>query len=142
MELPAWIGPNRPLWSNLFELEQYVRKSWQLSDKPVSLVAVTSPDNSTLAGGEWPYLQETRPFEVDDSWTLLGYDALANQSTLSGLMDCGYSSSERASMQGQFGHPSFSQIIYSVGPQMQLAFASGATRLCLNMLRFSLLAYT
>ena len=95
LELPAWIGPNRPLWSNLFELEQYVRKSWQLSDKPVSLVAVTSPDNSTLAGGEWPYLQETRPFEVDDSWTLLGYDALANQSTLSGLMDCGYSSSER-----------------------------------------------
>jgi hypothetical protein len=94
LELPPWIGVNRPLWSDLFNLERHVKESWGFPAKRVSLVAVTSPDLSVFRDGEWPYLQETRPREADGSWRLLGFDVLANQSTLSGLMNCGYSNTE------------------------------------------------
>jgi hypothetical protein len=94
LELPPWIGANWPLWSDLLNLEQYVKGSWPFPAKPVSLVAVTCPDGSVFRDGEWPYLQETSPREVDGIWTLLGFDVLANQSTLSGLMNCGYSNAK------------------------------------------------
>jgi hypothetical protein len=75
---PKWIGPNRPLWSELHRLREALFKT-QL--QPVSgyvEIAVTwltqgDARNEYRDGG--PYIdEEVSPTVLDSSWTLLGYD--------------------------------------------------------------------
>lgn len=104
-DLPDWIGLNRPLWDSLIQLEKWVRQKTDIESNPVRLIAVTRAYGAQSPHArEWPYLTLTDPPKVEPKWRYLGLDIVANQSLLSGLMNCGYTAVDLAEASGRWKH--------------------------------------
>ena len=96
--MPAWRGANQTLWDDLASMDGALRAVPRSSYCRIAVAwfleaADTQPP---------PYIVETSPDRIESSWTLLGLD-VADGWLLSGLSNCGYDPSERASLPLQWG---------------------------------------
>jgi len=87
-------GLNNPLYNDLDELVCQLEKH-DVEDCCVVALACFEPDRC-CNDQKWPYKVVTEPPRYDASWMFLGFDIVADQSLLSGLMNCGFNDSERA----------------------------------------------
>ncbi len=93
---PRWIGPNIPLWEDLDRLKAQllavdleIRRTYWI----IAITCLPQPDVvSQIKYG--PYFEETNPSNLNQSWTLLGYD-VSDGSLISGLTNCGYTEDDR-----------------------------------------------
>ncbi|MCC7086757.1 MAG: hypothetical protein IT427_17285 [Pirellulales bacterium] len=92
-----YIGLNDPLFNNLDELLFHLQQhsSRDADDYCVIALACFEPERC-YNDDKWPYKVVTKPLQCDPSWMFLGFDIVADQSLLSGLMNCGYDDTERA----------------------------------------------
>jgi hypothetical protein len=88
-ETTSWRGGPQNLWSHLASLP---RAEWTLAVAQVCFEGTPSPFTT----------DETTPTQLDESWTLLGYD-VADTWLLSGLSNCGYHTDEVAPLRGTWG---------------------------------------
>ncbi len=88
LSLPAWIGPNRPLWSDLDHLQTYLAAQPSTRTMPYWVVAIARLADGASTGS-WPQLGTTTPSHIQPQWRLLGFD-VADQYLLSGLSNCGH----------------------------------------------------
>jgi hypothetical protein len=93
---PSWIGPNAPLWEDLYRLKAQLFAVDLEIRRPYWIIAITAhlfPEiASQLTYG--PYFEKTNPDRRRQSWTFLGYD-VSDGSLLSGLTNCGYTQDDR-----------------------------------------------
>ena len=98
---PAWTGMPLGLWASLDVLRAFI--STAKLPPPYWIVAVTQV--GTAEKKHW-YREhfEFQPAALSDAWPLLGFD-VADDSLLSGLMNCGYWPEERDRLRQRFaGH--------------------------------------
>jgi hypothetical protein len=96
--LPAWRGPNPPLWEDLGQLRGCLTALGPVTAERHALLAVSwhSEDGfSTGASALGPYREPTRPPVREEGWRLLGYD-VSDGGLLSGLSNCGSTDEEAA----------------------------------------------
>ena len=96
IKTPDWIGANS-LWEDLEHLEDFHSKQKRLV-KPYWIILITwlseNPEAyKSKSEFNAPYFDPVKPAEKHDSWELLGYD-ISDMWLLSGLMNCGYTSSD------------------------------------------------
>ena len=82
IKLPEWIGPNKPLWESLEQLERYFDKYIDEVKKPCWIIAVTQLSDLPASGDVEP----TNPSVCDESWHFVGFD-IADESLESMLIN-------------------------------------------------------
>lgn len=92
LNLPEWIGPNKPLWSNVNHLRRYLSEHLIHNPKSCWIIAIAFIGENTAADeteGSWLHYDTTEPRDIDGVWMMLGYD-VSDGTLLSGLSNCGY----------------------------------------------------
>ncbi len=77
LKLPDWVGPNKPFWDNLSDLEHYLLLHDSEIIKPYWIIAVTRlslPQEIENTSHEWPFFEPTNPPSLLPEWKLIGFD--------------------------------------------------------------------
>ena len=100
IQLPDWVGPRQWLWDSLQRLQEHVETVKPVMPYWTIAVSQWLPENE-IAMLKSDYRIE--PSSVRTQWTLLGFD-VADYYLLSGLMNAGYTDSERETYRQDWGH--------------------------------------
>jgi hypothetical protein len=90
----AIVGANRPFWSRLGPMVEYVEKHVPKWRRLYWVIAVTiclrEPQRELKEREEWPYLSEPVPDAVQDTWAFIGYDVTSchSESMISPRLGC------------------------------------------------------
>ena len=81
VELPSSllvVGINKPLWNNLVDMQNYLKRHCNKSGRLYWIVAITicqqDSEQNLKEREEWPYYSNTVPDTLNNDWTLVGYD--------------------------------------------------------------------
>ncbi len=81
VELPSSltvIGINKPLWDNLVNMGNYLKRHGDKSERLYWIVAITicqqDSEQKLKERNEWPYYSNTVPDNLNNDWMLVGYD--------------------------------------------------------------------
>ncbi len=88
IELPPMVrvGTNYPLWSDLADIQSYLRAYRCAEGKPCWVVAITlrtedlDGESRDKDDYPWPYEPESNPDRIQSEWTLVGYDLMTEWS--------------------------------------------------------------
>ncbi|WP_257460217.1 hypothetical protein [Archangium lipolyticum] len=103
-ELPAWRGPNAPLWDDLERMKGCLETLGAVKEEPHALIAVSVYWDGRPAEGTWPgvpYRERTMPSVRGDGWRFLGFD-VGDGGLISGLGNCGYTEPEAPELRRQW----------------------------------------
>ena len=72
------IGINKPLWDNLVNMGNYLKRHGDKSERLYWIVAITicqqDSEQKLKEREEWPYYSNTVPDTLNNDWMLVGYD--------------------------------------------------------------------
>ncbi len=94
-----------PWWESLDRLRSCLSEEPALHGKPYWVVASTRFRNDEIPndlGSDWTDYEPKSPSVRSDEWQCLGLD-VSDESTLSGLMNCGYDSEESRTLRRRWG---------------------------------------
>jgi hypothetical protein len=111
LDIPAWMGANRPFWEDLDLLKTTISRGGA-APPPHWLIAATWHTDigfrqeirqyqSHQQPVHGPYYEPTAPPRRDPRWQFLGFD-VTDGSFLSGLSDCGYDAGGRPALVQQW----------------------------------------